>query len=159
MLEDFWETPEEVLCEVRAELEDFWGKPFPLSPVDPDGAVRLAEWANWTAKQTGDYTCKVLAFAAAAALPGVGSGWGTDEYGDDVFYIQGPIGPSASAHDPYGELYMALREIAPRQADNTWSEPWDGVVRQPWAYEVALELPAMRQQTIASVAEAFAELS
>lgn len=133
---------EDTLGEVRNCLEYDTGKSFPISHIDPDGAVRLAEWANLTAKRTGDYDLKVIAFVAAAMLPGVKSGWGED----GCYFIEGPMGLPASAHDPWGELYECLDRSCPNIQNNTWPFEWDGKARQYYAYEIAEKMPAIRRR-------------
>lgn len=133
-------SAEDLLAEVRVALENEWGVKFPLSHVDPDGAVRLAEWANWSAKRTGRWDLKARAFVGAAMLPGVEAGWS-----DDVFYIQGPVGPQASAHDPFDEIWDLLEELAPELNHAVFPHGWDGVHRQPWAFHIAEMLPAVRE--------------
>ena len=136
--------PEYELSEVRYEMEGLWGEKFPLSHTDPDGAVRLAELANLTAKFTGDYEPKVIAFTAAAMLNGVKSGWGDD----GCFFIEGPSGLPASAHDPYYQLWEMIREHCPHINDQDWEQPWDGKNRQEWAFEIARVMPNIRKRYI-----------
>lgn len=135
---------EELLLSAKKEIEEFTGEPFPLSHIDPDGAVALARAANYMAKTTDNYTAKVKAFAGAAMLKGVESGWGDD----GCFYISGPLGQEASAHDPYGDLYNLLSELDQTIANQQWPKPWSGKIRQPYAFEIAKGIPKRRERAI-----------
>lgn len=93
----------------------------------PDGAVLIAEAANAAAKITDDYAPKVAAFVAAAQIPGVESGWGDD----GCWYLQGPLQGPVCAHDPWSEIARHLPENLARRV---WPHPWDGKIRQPYAF-------------------------
>jgi len=142
--------PEEILAEIRVEMERIWGD-LPISHVDPDGAVLLCELANYTAKLTGDYAHKVAAFAAAAQIPGVESGWGWDEWGNAVFYLQGPtMGHAVSAHDPYNEIDRRLAAAGRYDIlESRWPYEWDGRRRQPYAPEIVFGHPVRLRRAVA----------
>ena len=136
-------TPEEALVDVRQEMLD-WGYPQAanVSPVDPAGALLVAELANYAAKHRNDYGPKVRAFAAAAMLPGVESGWSKDEDDNDVFVLYAPGVGEVRAHDPFGELRRALK--CWRYKPRTWPHEWTGELAQPFILDV-LEEPALRR--------------
>lgn len=140
-LETFY--PEDLLAEVRIRVEAAVGDEFPVSHLDPDGAVCLARVANYLAKQTGDWETKAMAFAAASCLPGVVSGWRTG-----VFFVEGPLGLPASAHDPYGELIWWLDQVNPGANHSSWPEEWDGYYRQPFCWEIASGLILRRKRAM-----------
>ena len=133
------------LAHCRQTIETYFGIEIPVSHLDPDGAVALARTCNWFAKCTGDYSPKVMAFAAASCLPGVEGGWDWD----GCFRIRGPVSDRwAIAHDPYGELYAALRELDSPLRDARVAGEWDGRILQPWSIEVLLGLPTTRARVM-----------
>lgn len=117
-------TPESVLSEVRAVIAADFLSVLMVSPWDPDGAVLIAEAANAWAKYTGDYNPKVAAFAAAAQLPAVESGWGDD----GCFYLSSEGVGEVCAHDPFGELARELDRWGYRH--RAWAKRWSGIRRQ-----------------------------
>lgn len=137
------ETPEEVLVDVRFGLYELgYTQALNVSPVDPAGALLIAELANHVAKSTNDYKPKVKAFAAAAMLPGVESGWSLDEDNAAVFVLSAPGVGEVRAHDPYGELRCALNVWGYRP--RAWSGAWSGEHAQPYILDV-LEIPDLRR--------------
>ena len=142
-------TPEDILAEVRAEMERIWGD-LPISHENPDGAVLLCELVNYTAKLTGDYALKAAAFAAAAQLPDVESGWGWDEWGNAVFYLQGPtMDHAVGAHDPYGEIdYRLTADGRYDLLQRRWPYEWDGRRRQPYAPEIIARYPVHLRRAV-----------
>lgn len=116
------------LCAFLRVVETETGEKLRVDPHDPDIATALCRCANWRAKFTGDYEKKVSVFLAAAELRGISCGWELEE---GVFYISGPLGPAASAHDPYDQLWEQLNE----EINNMrWDGNWDGLVKQPLAW-------------------------
>lgn len=141
-----WAAPawEDELALLRLELETEFGE-FPVSHTDPDGACAIANLANWLGKICGDYSLKPRAFAAATNVPGVNYGWS-----EGVFYVQGPLGPQYSAHDPWGDLRAQLLITgAVGSAKSRWYDKWDGCYRQPWAVEIAKGLLITRERALA----------
>lgn len=139
------ETPEEVLSDVRLALyEAGIGEALMVSPVDPAGALLVAELANYAAKRVHGlgYSLKVAAFAAAAMLRGVESGWSRDSYGDPVFVLRAEGVCEISAHDPYGELVSLLNKWGYQSRE--WRLPWMGVYTQAYALHM-LRCPALRR--------------
>ena len=142
-------SPEEILAEVRVEMERIWGD-LPISHTDPDGAVLLCELVNRTAKLTEDYSLKAEAFAAAAQLPDVESGWGWDEWGNAVFYLQGPTSHAVSAHDPYNEIDRRLADAGRYDIlQRRWPYEWDGRRRQQYAPEIVFGHPIHLRRAVA----------
>lgn len=146
-----WEQPEGLLVDIRdalvADGREF-GIEFPtVNPWDPPQAVLLAEAANLMAKYTDRYDRKVLAFAAAARLPGVRYGWRWD---DGCFYLAAEGAGEVTAHDPYDELWAELGHQLRqdrrdhRAVNRRWGKPWSGIARQHLALE-ALRRPAVRR--------------
>lgn len=141
------EAAERNLVQIRRALEDHYGKSWPTSHADPDGAIQLANAANAMAKETDDYSHKVRAFSALPHLKGVQAGWSEDSYGDPVFHVEGPLGHQASAHDPYGELRKALFEGG--TPDGVGEAPkWDGKHTQRQAWDIAAGLNKDRERAI-----------
>jgi len=98
-----------------------------VCPLDPAGALLLAEACNLAAKiiDEGFYDLKPWAIVAARAL-GCDGGWGDD----GAYYLYAPGVGTAAFH---GDVPLT----------DSWPHPWSGVRRQDLAI-IALSSPVVR---------------
>lgn len=138
------QIPEEILIDAAYELRSH-GVDVNVSPIDPSGAVLVAEGVNWAAKAIDErfYEIKAMVAVAAAMTPGVNYAWGLDESNRDVLYLTAEGAGEVAFHDPFGEIPKAAKKLGLELVINL-DHQWSGVRRQALAF-AALKCRSVRK--------------
>ena len=127
---------------------DAWGG---LAPWSAGGMVLVADAVNCAAKQitAAFYAIKPAVWEAVGEIPGVASGWETDDSGRPApgeeggcFFLSHADAGVTCAHDPQGQIGGGLDSTGRPVA---WPHRWSGIYRQDQALLI-LGDPALRRR-------------